>query len=149
MAGRAQEDPKPRFAAAVRVSPNGCWLWIAGTDSSGRGMFSVNGKQVRAYVWAWEYKNGPVPEGKVLDHVVCQNPNCVNPAHLQPVTQRINVLRGKSSRVRAFLANTCTRGHDLSKPENVYPKSNTRTGRRCRICTLEINRRSVERRKAG
>lgn len=48
----------------------------------------------RAHCVAWQAVHGEVPGGNVLDHT-CRNPACVNPAHIEAVTQLINVRRGE------------------------------------------------------
>lgn len=65
-----------------------CWLWTSWTRK-GYGQFYLDGKDVSAHIVAYEWANGPVPEGLVLDHKDCVR-NCVRPSHLQPVTQRQN-----------------------------------------------------------
>lgn len=81
-----------------------CWLWT-GVTSHGHGYFWVHdaempgqgrkgrGRKIPAHVWAWEDRNGPITKGLVLDHL-CQNRPCVNPSHLEPVTQGENFRRG-------------------------------------------------------
>jgi hypothetical protein len=54
----------------------------------------VGGKTVSVHRHNYITKFGPVPEGLVLDHKCC-NPRCVNPDHLEAVTQKENVQRGK------------------------------------------------------
>lgn len=88
--------PKPRSAEerfwrnVERGRNDECWLW---TGRDGRGRFTVDGKFVYAYRFAYELLVGPIPAGLVLDHVVCDNPRCVNPAHLEPTTQGENARR--------------------------------------------------------
>lgn len=45
---------------------------------------------VAAHRYAWEEENGPVPPGKILRHVACRNPPCVNPRHVAPGTHQDN-----------------------------------------------------------
>lgn len=84
-----------RFWAKVeRTGPNECWLW-KGCGSRNRrgeiyGHFRVNGRMTRATRVSYELHNGPVPAGMVVRHK-CDNPPCVNPAHLEVGTQRDNV----------------------------------------------------------
>jgi hypothetical protein len=86
--------PEERFWA--KVDANGvCWEWLAGKLPTGYGSFRVNGKSLYAHRFAWETLMGPIPAGLVLDHL-CRNPSCVNPDHLEPVTDKVNINRGVS-----------------------------------------------------
>jgi hypothetical protein len=49
-----------------------------------------------AHRLSYEHWVGPVSEGLELDHL-CRVRSCVNPKHLEPVTRRINQVRGQSS----------------------------------------------------
>ena len=73
-----------------------CWDWTAGKYKSGYGQFSYReGTKVtskRAHRFAYEAVHGPVPDGLTLDHA-CRNIMCCNPAHMEPVTNRVNSLR--------------------------------------------------------
>ena len=81
--------------------PNtGCHLWTAAVSTRGYGHYSNGKKMVRAHRHAYERVNGPVPEGLVLDHL-CRQKLCVNPEHLEAVTQRENLRRG----VNTFVTN--------------------------------------------
>lgn len=81
-----------RFFSHVEVGD--CWEWTAGTINGGYGLFQESaGKGMVAHRWLWLYIVGPIPDGLVLDHL-CRNPPCVNPDHLEPVSQAENVRRG-------------------------------------------------------
>lgn len=132
-----------RFWAKVDKAGE-CWEWVAAKFPPGYGQFAVGPpwRRVMAHRWAYEDQIGPIPEGLQLDHL-CRNRSCVNPAHLEPVTQRENILRGESMSAVHARQTHCIHGHEFT-PENTYP---TKTGRRCRACTLANNRRSAKRRR--
>jgi hypothetical protein len=87
-----------RFWAKVDKSGD-CWLWTAGKTPLGYGKFQVTlgrgehpkQKHVAAHRFAYETVNGPIPDGLVIMHA-CDNPPCVNPAHLSAGTQGDNRL---------------------------------------------------------
>jgi hypothetical protein len=73
----------------------GCWNWNGyrrPEDDRAGAKRLKDGSYQSAYRYYYEQKHGAVPEGLVLDHT-CRNPRCVNPAHLEPVTQRVNLER--------------------------------------------------------
>ncbi len=69
-----------------------CWLW-QGSTSCGYGRFSIGEKKHKAHKLSYEVLVGPVPSGRVLDHL-CRRRACINPAHLDPITNKQNVVRG-------------------------------------------------------
>lgn len=101
-----------RFWAKVQVTES-CWVWTAAMDGHGYGAFWYQRKVAKAYRAAYEMFVGPVPEGMQLDHL-CRNRACVNPAHLEPVSQQVNIARGASPSAISVRTNACSRGHDLS-----------------------------------
>ena len=88
------------------------------------------GKQWSAHRLLWLLVNGDI--GKlVLDHK-CRNTSCVNLAHLEPVPNRENVMRGLS----AYGDNKCPKGHEIK-----------RDGKKNRGCPTCKNARDWERAK--
>lgn len=133
-----------RFWAKVNKTAT-CWEWTGAKGPQGHGVFRTeDGKTMSAYRWLWEKVNGPVPAGLVLDHIACDNPPCVNPAHLKPATIGENVLRGLSTAANHARQTHCLRGHPLSGDNLKIIIRHTRNGgeeRVCRECTRIRNAR--------
>jgi hypothetical protein len=139
----ARRAPLERFWLYVtRGSVDECWEW-RGCRQRGYGIFGVGVKTLRAYRWLYELERGPIPEGRQLDHL-CRNRACVNPAHLEPVTRKQNILRGECPSAVNARKTHCVNGHHLSGA-NVKMKrqSNKRGGyfRRCRLCSRNETRK--------
>lgn len=66
-----------------------CVPWIGAKQSTGYGVFKVDGSMILAHRLAWEFANGPIPEGLYVLHD-CDHPNCCNPGHLQTGTNADN-----------------------------------------------------------
>lgn len=109
-----------------------CWLWKV-SRTEGYGSFRVNGKFVGAHRFAYQMLVGPTPPGLELDHL-CRVRHCVNPAHLEPVTHKINALRGMGVPARNARKTRCKRGHKFT-PENTFVDA--RGSRVCRQCNRE------------
>jgi hypothetical protein len=82
-----------RFWAKVQKS-NGCWRWTGAHSDTGYGIFMLSGtkpkrKAVLAHRHMWEIQRGPIPAGLTIDHL-CRNRECVNPSHMEVVTQKEN-----------------------------------------------------------
>lgn len=71
-----------------------CWLWIAGTNRDNYGRFRADSRVYLAHRYAWELLISPIPDKYVIDHDHplwgCGNPLCVNPDHLECVSNQIN-----------------------------------------------------------
>ena len=133
-----------RIAAKCRVDKKtGCWLWggaVSPGPASGNwayGVITFRGRLKMAHRVNYELLVGPIPDGRQLDHL-CRNTLCVNPAHLEPVTPKLNINRG-----RRFEAEKthCPEGHPLSG-KNLYLKKDG--WRECRTCRKKKYREWVE-----
>lgn len=120
----------------------GCWMWL-GYKRCGYGMFGYGGRKGRrigAHRYAYQKLKGDIPDGMVLDHL-CRQRDCVNPDHLEPVTQKENCLRGFSPMARQARQEHCKRGHSLSG-DNLYITPKGR--RQCRLCRKQAMKRYYE-----
>lgn len=110
-----------------------CWLWTGPRLQRGYGTFAFRHNGVLkcglAHRLSYEYYVAPIPHGLVIDHL-CKNPQCVNPHHLETVTQYENSQRGDSWRWQLKKTH-CPHGHAYNKT-NTYVYSNGR--RKCKIC---------------
>jgi hypothetical protein len=133
----ARPIPKLTEAEALRFwdkvdKTDTCWLWTASIRPTGYGQFGMRrvGSPVLPHRVSYSECVGPVPVGLVLDHL-CRVRHCVNPAHLEVVTQAENQRRGERGEL-GELKPDCPRGHLLT-PENTYDYIR-KTGKRTRIC---------------
>jgi hypothetical protein len=108
-----------RFWSRVAVDwidPEACWPWAAGLKGGGYGAFvtSIDGLKLSllAHRVAWTLMRGPIADGLTLDHL-CRNRRCCNPNHLEPVSNKVNTLRGEGRSATFARRTTCQAGHVL------------------------------------
>lgn len=128
-----------------RVQPGppwACWDWLGGTNADGYSQMDVNGRTQGAHRLIYQWTYGEVPSDLHIDHR-CRNRRCVNPAHLEPVTNRENELRGMAAR---GVLDACPHGHPYDA-QNTY--RHPRTGKRqCRRCAVAAQQRYRQRKQA-
>lgn len=122
------QSPAERLMARVTITPSGCWP-VSGASSDGYARIVVDGRKVKAHRWSYEHFVGAVPDGLVLDHL-CRNRACANPEHLEPVTQKENVLRGVGPTAVNAAKTECPHGHSL-EDAYVIPSTGSRSCRSC------------------
>lgn len=108
-----------------------CWLYkgtLKKGKGAGHGLISTCGGKVYIHVYMYTKKYGPVPQGMVLDHVVCDTPSCGNPDHVKPETRNGNMNRARKT-------DFCPKGHEYTL-ENTYSQRGRNT-RECRTCRKE------------
>ena len=150
----SRANPIIRFNSRYTVEANGCWQWT-GPLTNGYGQFGANGKSMPAHRFAYQTFVGPIPDGYEIDHVChtrdqtctggteCPHRRCVNPAHMEPVTQRENTLRSSASSARWAQRDTC----DKCGGAFTLLPNNTRR-RRCITCYREYHRIYQQERRA-
>lgn len=129
-----------RFWVKVEIDEAGCWLWTASLNRTGYGQFMDVDKVKRvAHRVAYAALIAPIPTGLQLDHL-CRVRRCVNPGHVEPVTQTENLHRGETFTARNAAVTHCPQGHPYAG-DNLYvpPKG----GRYCRQCARENNARRL------
>ncbi len=111
----------------------GCWLWTAPLDVGGYGRVFVTPRAWKAHRFIYTWLVGPVPWNLELDHL-CRVRHCVNPAHLEIVTRKVNQNRGRNANSEKT---HCKRGHLLSG-DNVYVQRQNGS-RSCKVCRKYAN----------
>ena len=137
-------DPAVWVLDHLTTTSAGCWLPPQKPHTDGYVRVVVRGGKTVAHRLIYETLVGSIPDGLVLDHL-CRNRACVNPAHLEPVTHRENVLRGISPPAVQHLRTECDRGHPFND-ENTYHRPSG--GRDCKECKRRRTRDAMRRARA-
>jgi hypothetical protein len=136
------------FWSCVSIPANTteCWLWNGPLRSKwGYGSISLvvqvspTGEKryssFTAHRVAYSEATGPIPDGMLIRHR-CDNPKCVNPAHLEVGTPLENML-DMAERGRSVNKAHCKNGHEFTEANTYWrPPKNGRQWRTCRACAL-------------
>jgi hypothetical protein len=147
-----------RFWSFVTRGPDDeCWPWQGMIGKTGSyGVLTVARRKIYAHRVAYELLVGPIPDGLTLDHLchtrdttcpggkACVHRRCVNPAHLEPVSGRINRLRGRSMPALNAAKTHCKHGHPFDAANTYVDKHGHRD---CRTCITDAQRRYNARKK--
>lgn len=128
--------------ALWRGAPGCCWIWTAST-AKGYGNIRADGGVRYAHRLSYELAHGPIPDGLYIDHR-CRRTRCVNPAHLEAVTNAENVRRGNAG-LKYRLKTHCKNGHPYDEENTVIRADGT--GRSCRECHRQWTRESRDRKE--
>jgi hypothetical protein len=128
-----------RWREWVREDGDGCLVWTASRTGNGYGQW----RQQPAHRLVYELEIGPIPEGMVVCHR-CDNPPCVNPAHLFLGTQADNLRDARTKGHNVQAAKTeCVNGHRFDEANTYIYRGRPYTRRCCRTC----NRNAAAREK--
>jgi hypothetical protein len=130
-----------RIDAKIRIDSS-CWTWTGFLGPGGYGMVKRGGRTQRVHRYVYELLTGiTIPAELVIDHL-CRNRACCNPAHLEPVTTRENILRGVGAGAVNAQKTHCPSGHPYDGT-NLAVRAG---GRWCRECE-RVSGRAKYRRK--
>lgn len=111
-----------------------CWVWAGRRNDKGYGIIKKGEKITLAHRLVYTTLVGPIPPGLTLDHL-CRVRECVNPAHLEPVTLSENCRRGESPMARHARKTSCVNGHPFNEENTCRSQdSRGRWRRACRVC---------------
>lgn len=109
-----------------------CWLWLGKLTKKGYARIRNDaGHYSYGHKVSYEHFIGPVPQDLVLDHL-CRIPRCVNPLHLEPVTDTENIRR---SPIHYANATHCKNGHEFTA-QNTRIRIRRDGGQRERVCRV-------------
>lgn len=110
-----------------------CWVWKGARGGKGYGSKMIRGKAYRTHRLAWEWVNGPIPDGMMVLHR-CDNPPCCNPNHLFIGTNTDN-MRDMVAKGRGSFPTHCPNGHEFTKENSRASPTKIQPNRRyCLTC---------------
>lgn len=116
MAYKPTEHELANFWSKVRKGDD-CWEWQGARTPFGHGVFSNKAGMKTAHRFSYLIHHGEMPQGMFVCHK-CDNPACVNPAHLE-IGDQFDNMGGCSKRGRIARGNR----HPRSKLTDVKAKA--------------------------
>lgn len=141
-------DARERLEARTeRPEGTNCWLWRGSLNIYGYGRIKFHGESVFVHRLSYETLVGPIPDGLVIDHL-CRVRNCVNPDHMEPVTNSENIRRGVAGLTKMLSAKGC-RKHGYESGKFMPVKNRPSPKWVCSTCTADSRARSRARKAAA
>lgn len=121
-----------------------CWPWQGRRSHQNYGRVVKDGVFYAAHRLSLLVHGVEMPDGSVIDHVchnadpdcaggfTCEHHACVNPRHLEPVSERVNILRGKGPAAQAARRTHCPAGHELAGSNLLNSSSGFRICKSCK-----------------
>lgn len=132
---------RDRLIAKIKVNEiTGCWEWTGYKMPNGYARIGIGQKGHYAHRVSYETFVGPIPPRLTVDHL-CRVRHCINPSHLEVVTNRVNILRGNSPSAEQARWTHCRNGHALTG-DNLSVSKNGK--RRCVACNRKWHRQRRE-----
>lgn len=122
-----------------------CWVSSLAGPTGYSYVSLLGGRQRLGHIVTYEHYVAPIPIGYQVDHL-CRVRKCVNPEHLEAVTQQVNIARSGAWSAVSRRLRRCKYGHDTT---DAYV---TKQGfRQCRICNKnrEVARTERHRKARG
>jgi hypothetical protein len=143
------------WAKVDRRGAGECWPWLGKVTTHGYGKVFHDGRLQGVHRLTYEALVGPIPDGLMLDHTChdpaecaggpsCPHRSCCNPAHMEPVTNHQNIMRGNTPAARHAAKTHCPQGHPYDEENTRYRmRDGRRVGRDCRQCARDRSRVAV------
>lgn len=135
--------PKKRWQFKINTK-TGCWEWQRELSLQGYGMMRKDGFKTGAHRHYFMHLRSGIPPNMKLDHL-CRNTICVNPAHLEIVTERENIIRGVGASAQNARKTHCGRGHALSGENVEHDVQHGWPRRKCITCRRMMEKKRYAR----